>query len=87
MLGIDEEVAGKIGSDKIDNIRAANVDGIITACGFCDIQLTQVQFGDEAEGKNRIPVLQLTQYLGAALGIALGVSLNKISPEHILASQ
>ncbi len=90
MLGIDEEVAGKIGTDKIDNIRAANVDGIITACGFCDIQLTQVQFGNEAEGKERIPVLQLTQYLGVALGIdaeVLGISLNKISPAHILATQ
>jgi heterodisulfide reductase subunit B len=90
MLGIDEGLANKIGTDKIDNIRAANVDGIITACEFCDIQLTQVQFGDGTEGKERIPVLPLTQYLGAALGIdteALGISLNKISPEHILAMQ
>ena len=90
MLGIDEELANKIGTDKIDNIRAANVDGIITACEFCDIQLTQVQFGNGTEGKERIPVLPLTQYLGAALGIdteALGISLNKISPEHILAMQ
>jgi len=90
MLGIDAEVAGKIGTNKIDNIRAANVDGIVTACAFCDIQLTQVQFGDGTEGKEKIPVLPISQYLGAAMGIdpdILGVSLNKISLEHILATQ
>ncbi len=90
MLGIDGELADKIGTDKIDNIRVANADGIITACAFCDIQLTQVQFGDDTEGKERIPVLTLPQYLGAALGIdaeVLGISLNKIRPEHILAMQ
>ncbi|TFH05660.1 MAG: hypothetical protein E4H14_12310, partial [Candidatus Thorarchaeota archaeon] len=42
MLGMDEEVATKIGLDKIKNIRNENVDGIITACEFCDLQLTQI---------------------------------------------
>lgn len=87
MLAMDEEVANKIGMDKINNIREENVDGIVTACVFCDIQLTQVQFGDEAEDVPKIPVITLPQLLGPALGIdfhKLGISLTKIIPEKIL---
>jgi heterodisulfide reductase subunit B len=87
MLAMDEEVANKIGLDKIKNIRNEKADGIVTACVFCDIQLTQVQFGDMAEDEPKIPVLTLPQFLGRAMGIdfnSLGIQLNKISPEAIL---
>ena len=86
---MDEEVGNAIGRDKIENIRNENVDGIVTACVFCDIQLTQVQFGDEAGNKPKIPVITLPQFLGPALGIdsdSLGIHLNKISPTPILES-
>ncbi len=87
MLGVDAGLAGQIGRDKIENIRAESVQGIITACEFCDLQLTQVQFGDEAEGLDKIPVMTLPQFLGPALGIdfgSLGMELNRINPEAIL---
>jgi heterodisulfide reductase subunit B len=87
MLAMDEEVANLIGRDKINNIRAENVDGIVTACVFCDIQLTQIQFGDDAGSAEKIPVITLPQLLGPALGIdfdTLGISLTKISPQKIL---
>ena len=87
MLGMNIDLAGRIGRDKIENIRAENVQGIITACEFCDLQLTQVQFGDESEGKPKIPVMTLPQFLGPALGIdfdSLGIEMNKISPQPIL---
>ncbi len=87
MLAMDEEVANSIGMDKINNIRSENVDGIVTACVFCDIQLTQIQFGDDTEGLEKIPVITLPQLLGPALGIdpdTLGISLTKISPQKIL---
>jgi heterodisulfide reductase subunit B len=87
MLAMDEEVANKIGMDKINNIRSENVEGIVTACVFCDIQLTQIQFGDDTEGVQKIPVITLPQFLGPALGIdfdTLGISLTKISPQKIL---
>ena len=89
LLAMDEEVGNAIGRDKIENIRNENVDGIVTACVFCDIQLTQVQFGDEAGNKPKIPVITLPQFLGPALGIdsdSLGIHLNKISPTPILES-
>ena len=87
MLAMDEEVANKIGMDKINNIRSENAEGIVTACVFCDIQLTQVQFGDDAGEVPKIPVITLPQFLGPALGIdfdTLGISLTKISPQKIL---
>ncbi|MGY5871835.1 MAG: CoB--CoM heterodisulfide reductase iron-sulfur subunit B family protein [Candidatus Thorarchaeota archaeon] len=89
MLAMDSEVATKIGLDKIQNIRDENVDGIITACEFCDIQLTSIQFDDLAGDAPKIPVIPLPQFLGPALGIdfaKLGIYLNKIDPQAILQS-
>jgi heterodisulfide reductase subunit B len=89
MLAMDETVAAAIGLDKIDNVTAAGADGIVTACVFCDIQLTQVQFGELAGSRKKIPIITIPQFLGAALGIDeehLGVALNKISPQPILNS-
>ncbi|MFX1485163.1 MAG: CoB--CoM heterodisulfide reductase iron-sulfur subunit B family protein [Promethearchaeota archaeon] len=87
LLAMDEEVGNAIGRDKIENIRAENADGIITACVFCDIQLTQVQFGEGSDDKPKIPVITLPQFLGHALGIdddSLGIQLIKIKPQAIL---
>jgi len=87
MLAMDQDVATKIGLDKIRNIRNENVDGIITACEFCDIQLTSIQFDDLAGDEPKIPVIPLPQFLGPAIGIdfdKLGIHLNKIDPKVIL---
>lgn len=87
MLAMDEEVSNVIGSEKIENVKAAGANGIVTACVFCNIQLTQVQFGEGTAGKDRIPVLTLPQFMGTAMGIdeeTLGISLNKISPTVLL---
>lgn len=85
---MDEERADKVGMDKVRNAKDAGAEGIVTACAYCDIQLTQVQFGGRWE-KSRIPVLTLPQFLGPALGIDdedLGLHLNRTSPSRILGS-
>ncbi len=87
MLAMDEDVATTIGLDKIDNVTKAGADGIVTACVFCDIQLTQVQFGGGTSDRQKIPVLPITQFLGPALGLdedMLGVELNKIDPHSVI---
>lgn len=89
LLAMDEEVGNAIGRDKIENIRAENAEGIVTACVFCDIQLTQVQFGEESGDTPKIPCITLPQLIGPAIGInfdSLGIHLNKISPQAILES-
>lgn len=88
MLAMDEHVANSIGREKIKNALAAGADGIVTACVFCDIQLTQVQFGEGAIDE-KLPIITISQFLGPALGVedeALGFELNKISPTHLLDS-
>ncbi|MBD3406977.1 MAG: hypothetical protein GF411_12740 [Candidatus Lokiarchaeota archaeon] len=87
MLAMDEELAGKIGMEKILNVKAASSEGIVTACVFCDIQLTQVQFGGNMSSEDRLPIITVPQLLGYVLGIEeelLGFDLNKISPSQIL---
>ena len=88
ILIMDEKLAGKVGMEKIRNIRDAGADGIVTACAYCDIQLSQVQFGGRLE-KSRIPVVTLPQFLGPAIGIVdddLGMHMNRTSPSQILGS-
>jgi len=83
---MDKKLAGKIGREKISNIRAAGAKGIITVCAYCDVQLTHAQFGTRAV-KSRIPVMTLPQFLGPALGILeddLGIQMNRISPGQLL---
>ncbi|MHA2601836.1 MAG: CoB--CoM heterodisulfide reductase iron-sulfur subunit B family protein [Candidatus Thorarchaeota archaeon SMTZ1-83] len=87
LLAMDEDVANVIGREKVDNVKAVGAHGIVTACVFCNIQLTQVQFGEGSAGRDRIPVLTLPQFMGAAMGIdedTLGIPLNKIRPTVLL---
>jgi heterodisulfide reductase subunit B len=89
MLAMDDGIATKIGLEKIHNVAHVHAQGIVTACVFCDIQLTQVQFDESMEEDKRIPIITLPQFLGPALGLdpdTLGVSLNKISPKNIFAA-
>lgn len=88
LLAMDEKLAGKVGMEKVRNVREAGAEGIVTACAYCDIQLAQVQFGGRLE-KSRIPVMTLPQFLGPALGILdddLGMHMNRTSPSRILGS-
>jgi heterodisulfide reductase subunit B len=88
LLAMDDKLASKVGMEKIRSIKEAGAEGIVTACAYCDIQLSQVQLGGRLE-KSRIPVMTLPQFLGPALGILdgeLGMHMNRISPSRILES-
>ncbi len=79
LLAMDEGLATRIGQDKIRDATAAGAQGMVTACVFCDIQLTQVQFGEDTDSSKMIPVIPIVQFLGPALGIkedVLGIELN-----------
>jgi heterodisulfide reductase subunit B len=89
IIAMDDNLAYKIGIDKINNVKAAGAQGIITACVFCDIQLSQVQIGGELDANSRIPVMTISQLLGPALGIdeeELGIHLSKINPDSIFST-
>ncbi len=88
ILIMDETVANNVGLNKIRNMREAGAAGIVTACTNCDIQLSQVQYGNGME-KSRLPVMTLPQFLGPAMGISdddLGMYMNRTSPSRIIES-
>ena len=88
LLAMDEKLSGKVGMQKIRDIKDAGAEGVVTTCAYCDIQLAQVQFGGRWE-KSRIPVITLPQFLGPAMGILeddLGMHMNRTSPGRILES-
>jgi heterodisulfide reductase subunit B len=70
-----KEVSLDFTREKLQNMRDANVDAIITCCPFCHLQLDlgQVEvngtFKDEIGDPFKIPVIYITQLLGVAFGI------------------
>jgi heterodisulfide reductase subunit B len=70
-----KEVAADFTREKLTNMRDAGVDVIIDCCPFCHLQfdLGQVEvnriFKDEIEEPFKIPVLYITQLLGASMGL------------------
>jgi heterodisulfide reductase subunit B len=85
---IDKKLAGKIGREKIANIRDAGAKGIITVCAYCVVQLTHSQFSSRT-AKTKLPVMTLPQFLGPALGIiddGLEIQMNRIDPSLLLES-
>jgi heterodisulfide reductase subunit B len=75
--------------EKLNNIKAANVDCIVDCCPFCHMQLEggqldiKKQFGEEFN----IPVFYYTQLLGLAMGLSkeeLGIHKNAVSATQLL---
>lgn len=89
ILGIKEQTALKIAGKKLDSVRAASAECIVTICPFCTIMYegNQKRIEKNSGTKYEIPVLYYPQLLGLALGIdekQLGLNFNRIKPEKIL---
>lgn len=89
ILGEDESLAMKIAKSKLDNMRAANADAIVTICPFCELMLDgmQIVIGDKFKENYSIPALLLPQLLGLAMDVKpaeLGLNANKVSTEKLL---
>ena len=73
--GAFKEISLDFTREKLENMRAAGVDAIITACPFCHLQLDLGQievnniFKDKIDAPFKIPVIYITQLLGLALGM------------------
>lgn len=89
ILAFDESLAMTIAKTKLDNIRAANVDAIVTICPFCELMLDgmQIVIGDKFKENYDIPALFLPQLIGLAMGfepVDLGINMNKVNAEKLL---
>ena len=75
--GAFKEISLDFTREKLENIKSAKVDAIITACPFCHLQLDLGQlevnsiFKDKISAPFNIPVIYITQLLGLALGMDL----------------
>lgn len=83
------DVALDITREKLQNIKDAGVDLIVTPCSFCHLQFDwgQIEIKDRTGVLFDVPVLHYAQLLGLALGLQpekLGVYNNAISVDKII---
>lgn len=89
ILAADETLATKIAKSKLDNIKAANADAIVTMCPFCELMFDgmQIVIEDKFKVNYGIPALLIPQLIGLAMNFGsadLGLNMNKVRPEKLL---
>jgi heterodisulfide reductase subunit B len=89
ILGIDEDDALRIAKTKLDSVKEAQADALISICPFCSIMYedNQRKVAAKFETEYNLPVLYYPQLLGLALGIDpkdLGIRMNKVKLEDLL---
>lgn len=83
------DVSLDMAREKLQNIKDAGADLIVTPCGFCVFQLDrgQIEIKDKWGVFFNIPVLHYVQFLGLALGLSpekLGVYNNAVPTDSII---
>ena len=82
------EVSLDMAREKLQNIKEAGADLIVTPCGFCVFQFDrgQIEIRDKMGVQFNIPVLHYVQFLGLALGLPpdkVGLLNNAIPTETV----
>jgi heterodisulfide reductase subunit B len=89
VLGVDEELAGRMAGAKLKELGAAQVTALALVCPFCNVMYEgqQKKIAKSLETKLAVPVVYLTQVLGLGLGMSpeeLGLGLNRVKPKELL---
>ena len=73
LRGINDDLARKVARLKLINIKNAGVEGIVTVCPFCFIQLDlgQLEVQRHFKEKYNLPVLHFIELLRLAMGLKL----------------
>ncbi|OQX56676.1 MAG: hypothetical protein B5M53_00200 [Candidatus Cloacimonas sp. 4484_209] len=87
ILGIDENIALKMASEKLENIEGA--DAMVLICPFCSVmyEANQRQINKRFSSDINLPVLFLPQILGLSMGIPeeeMGFRFNKVKTKSLL---
>lgn len=83
------DVSLDMAREKLQNIKDAGADVVVTPCGFCVFQLDkgQIEIKDKLGVFFNIPVLHYVQFLGLALGFSpekLGVYNNAVPTDSVI---
>ena len=84
LLAVDEKTSVNMTKYKLDNIKAAGAEGMVSQCPFCGIMYDVYQ---NTIGEYNLPVLYLPQLLGVAFGIdpkELGFKINQVKATALL---
>jgi heterodisulfide reductase subunit B len=73
LRGINDEVALNVARQKLDSMKAAGVDSIVTACPFCYLELDmgQIEIKRHSNEEYGLPVMNFTELLRIAMGMNL----------------
>lgn len=73
LRGVNDEVALHVASQKLDSIKAARVDSIVTVCPFCyrELDMGQIEIERHTKEKYDLPVVNFAELLRLAMGMML----------------
>jgi heterodisulfide reductase subunit B len=89
VLGFEEKTALAMAKQKLDVVKAAQVDAMISICPFCSVMYedNQGKIEEEYGVSYELPVLYYPQLLGLALGLPvkdLWFKMNRVRPVGML---
>lgn len=73
LRGINDEVALRVAKQKLDSMKAAGADSIVTVCPFCNLELDmgQIEIKRHVKEEYDLPVLSFAELLRIAMGMNL----------------
>lgn len=73
LRGINDEVALHVAKQKLDSMKSAGVDSIVTVCPFCYLELDmgQIEIKRHSKEEYNLPVLSFAELLRVAMGMKL----------------
>ncbi len=73
LRGINDKVALNVAKQKLDSMKAAGVDSIVTVCPFCYLELDmgQIEIKRHTKSEYNLPVLSFAELLRVAMGMNL----------------
>jgi heterodisulfide reductase subunit B len=73
LRGINDEVALNVAKQKLDSMKAAGVDSIVTVCPFCYLELDmgQIEIKRHLKEEYDLPVMNFAELLRIAMGMNL----------------